>query len=74
MMFGTLQKVDITEELITNVARAQYELYNDGNYDDQRNYVQGIWHDGAVDVLESFNCLADIFKDIDFKCAIYNCG
>ena len=69
-MLGTLEKVDITEELIVNVARNQFDSLNDCKYDDQRGDIKGDWKKGACDDLENFNSMVEIFKDIRHECVV----
>ena len=75
-MLGTLSKIDITEELIVNVARVQFNSLNDCDYDDQRGDIKGDWKKGACDDLENFNDLVDIFKEIHQECEVnvHGCG
>ena len=75
-MFGTLEKIDITEELIVDVARMQFDRLNDCKYDDQRGDIKGDWEKSACDDLESFNGLVEIFKEIRHECEVnvHGCG
>ena len=69
-MLGTLSKIDITEELIVNVARVQFNSLNECKYDDQRGDIKFDWKKGACDDLENFNDLVKIFKDIRHECEV----
>jgi hypothetical protein len=75
-MFGTLSKIDITDELIVNVARKQFDGLNDCKYDDQRGDIRGDWEKAACDDLESFNDIVKIFKEIHQECEVnvHGCG
>ena len=75
-MFGTLSKINITEELIVNVARVQFNSLNDCDYDDQRGDIKFDWKKGACDDLENFNSMVEVFKDIRHECEVnvYGCG
>jgi len=69
-MLGTLEKIDITEELIVNVARVQFNSLNGCDYDDQRGDIKNDWKNGACDDLENFNSLVEIFKEIRQECEV----
>ena len=69
-MLGNLENVDITEEIIVNVARIQFYILNDCKYDDQRGDIKGDWKKGACDDLENFNSMVEIFKDIRHECVV----
>ena len=75
-MFGTLRKIEITEDLIMKVAREQYARCNEGVLDDQREYIRVGWVVGAGEILEDFNNLVKIFKKINLKCDVdsFGCG
>ena len=73
-MMGTLQKIDITEELVLKVAKKQFSSCNAGELQDQNNYVIGMWLNGACDILDDFNTLIEIFSKIHFKCGVNNHG
>lgn len=65
---GTLQKIDITEELVWKVAKVEYGKYNHGSLCAQSERVKGIWYDGVVDDFNTFNQLIDIFKECGVQC------
>lgn len=76
-MLGTLEKIEITEELIVNVARKQFESLNECcKYDDQRGDIKNDWKKGACDDLENFNSLVEVLKDIRQECEVnvHGCG
>ena len=67
-MIGTLQKINITEELVMKVAKEQFRSCNKGELQDQDKYVIGMWSNGACEALVDFNTLVGVFKEICFKC------
>ena len=73
-MFGTLRRIEITEELVEKVAREKFCSLNDFDWDDQNNYVKGMWLNDAADMLNDFNTLVCIFKEINFGCDVDNFG
>ena len=73
-MFGTLRKIDITEDLIMDVAREMFARCDDETLDEQNSYVKGMWHDSACETLGDFNDLVKIFKKINYGCDVDNFG
>lgn len=75
-MFGTLSKIEITEDLIMDVARELFARSDEESLDDQNNYVKGMWHDSACELLDDFNGLAEIFKKLKIECCVntFGCG
>ena len=66
-MIGTLKKIEITTDLIEKVAKELFARCNDEDFNDQTEYVKGMWLNGACDMLEDFNILMEIFKKIGFE-------
>jgi hypothetical protein len=54
----------MNQELIEIVARKKYEALNDDKYDDQSDYIKGMWHDYAVDAIYEFELVSDILKNV----------
>lgn len=67
-MFGTLRKIEITDDLIMKIAREKFSEYNEGILDDQKKYIIGDWCNRSYDMLKDFNDLVCIFKKINYQC------
>lgn len=73
-MIGTLQKIDVTEELVWKVAKAAYGSSSYGGLCDQNEHVKGIWHDDVITDLNTFNKLVGILKECKIECRVENSG
>jgi len=65
-MFGTLMKIEITDDLIMKVAREMFARCDEEALDDQSNYVKGMWLNSAAEILDDFNDLTEIFKKLNY--------
>lgn len=74
-MDGTLQHIEITDDIVYKLAAIRYkELCTGQDLYQQIDYIIGIWHDNVVEDLETFNELVDMFKDAHITCRVENCG
>ena len=73
-MFGTLREIEITEELIMEVAIEEYKEEYGGDLLEESDWVIGMHHDSVVTWLEEFNTAVRVFRKIGFKCNVDNFG
>lgn len=65
-MFKTGKEIEITEDLIMQVAREKFNECNEGILDDKKEYIRVGWINAAYDMLNDFNDLIEIFKKIKY--------
>ena len=72
-MFGTLQKIEITEKLVWNYAREDFSQLSDGdNLCDESGCTKTDWFIASSKDLEDFNYVIDILNALKLKCEVRN--
>lgn len=69
-MNGILKEIEIMDELILKVAKAQFNELNKEEFNNMNEYFVGTWCDYACHDLETFNEIVKIFKKIGFRCDV----
>ena len=70
-MYGELQEIDITEELVRKIAEEHFRSFDDfGELGDQKDYVQRDWEIGTAKDLDIFNDIVKCLKNTKHTCEV----